>query len=47
MILSIGWALGQVMIAITGLVVDSWVFIFFMTVIPLTILLYQAYKNVK
>lgn len=47
MILSIGWAVGQVMIAITGLVIDSWVFIFVMTVIPLTILLYQAYKNVK
>ena len=47
MVLSIGWALGQIVIAILCIFINSWKVIFILTVLPLTFLLYQAYKWTK
>lgn len=47
MVLSIGWATGQILIAIICIWVTSWRVIFSYTAIPLTILLYFVYKYTK
>ena len=47
MVLSIGWALGQIVIAIIGVFILSWRFIFFVTAVPLTVLLWYTYKFTK
>jgi hypothetical protein len=47
MFLSIGWAVGQITIALLGVWIINWRIIFLFTVIPLTILLYHAYYNTK
>lgn len=44
MVLSIGWALGQIFIAIFASMTSSWRVIFIVTAIPLTILAYYAYQ---
>lgn len=43
MVLSIGWALGQIFIALVALMVTSWRIIFIITAVPLTVLTYYAY----
>lgn len=45
MVLSIGWAFGQIFIALFALMTASWRMIFVVTAIPLTILTYFSYKN--
>ena len=45
MILSIGWGLGQILIAMLALGVGSWRAIFMLTAIPLTLLVYFLGKN--
>jgi len=47
MILSIGWAMGQICVAILALMVTYWRAIFIITAIPLTILTYYAYIYTK
>lgn len=47
MVLSIGWALGQIIIAIIGIFISSWRVIFFLTAVPLSILLWYTYKFTK
>lgn len=47
MFLSIGWAVGQITIALIGVWLTNWRVIFLLTVIPLSILLYYAYINTK
>jgi MFS family permease len=47
MALSIGWALGQITIALIALFMTNWKSIFLLTAIPLTVLMYQAYRQVK
>lgn len=47
MVLSIGWALGQIVIAILGIFITSWKLIFLLTALPLTFLLYQTYQWTK
>lgn len=47
MVLSIGWATGQILIAIICIWVTNWRVIFAYTAIPLSILLYFVYKYTK
>lgn len=47
MVLSIGWAFGQICIAILALFVTYWRAIFIITAIPLSILTYYAYIYTK
>jgi MFS family permease len=47
MVLSIGWASGQIIIALICNFVSSWRTIFLLTVIPLTLLTYCVYKYTK
>lgn len=47
MFLSIGWAIGQITIALIGVWIINWRIILLFTVIPLSILLYYAYMNTK
>lgn len=47
MVLAIGWASGQIIIAIICIWVSNWRLIFFYTVIPLSILLYYVIKYTK
>lgn len=47
MVLSIGWAFGQIFVAILAVFVIYWRAIFIITVIPLTILIYYAYIFTK
>lgn len=47
MALSIGWALGQIILAIVCIFLINWRVIFLMTVIPLAILLYLINAHVK
>lgn len=47
MIFSIGWALGQIIIALICLFLINWRIIFLITAIPLTVLLYFTYTQVK
>ncbi len=44
MVLSIGWASGQIIIAFICIWVSSWRLIFFYTLVPLIILTYYVYK---
>jgi MFS family permease len=44
MVLAIGWASGQILIALIGMWVSSWRLIFFYTFVPLCILAYYVYK---
>ena len=43
--LSIGWALGQIIIAILGYWISNWRILFIITAIPLTALIYASYKH--
>jgi hypothetical protein len=45
--LHLGWALGQIIIAILGLIFTSWRFIFILTAVPLGILFFYGLKLVK
>lgn len=47
MVLSIGWAFGQIFIAVLSVSVVYWRAIFIITVVPLTILTYYAYIYTK
>lgn len=47
MFLSIGWAVGQILIAFLCIWLVNWRFIFLFTAVPLSILLYFAYKYAK
>lgn len=47
MVLSIGWAFGQISVAILAIFVTYWRAIFIITVIPLTVLLYYAFIFTK
>jgi OCT family organic cation transporter-like MFS transporter 4/5 len=47
MVLSIGWAFGQIFIAFLGAFVTYWRAIFIITAIPLTVLIYYAYIHTK
>lgn len=47
MVLSIGWAFGQIFVAILAIFITYWRALFIITVIPLTILLYYAYAFTK
>jgi len=47
MVLSIGWAIGQIVLALIGLVLINWRIIFLLTAIPLTVLLYFVYYQVR
>jgi hypothetical protein len=47
MVLSIGWAFGQIFVAFLALLITYWRFIFLMTSIPLTILTYYAFAFTK
>ena len=47
MVLSIGWAFGQIFIAILAIFIVYWRALFIITVIPLTILTYYAYAHTK
>ena len=47
MVLSIGWALGQIFVAMLAVFVLYWRAIFIITAIPLTILVYYAYIFTK
>lgn len=47
MFFSIGWALGQITIALICVWVINWRIIFLLTVIPLSVLLYYAYVNTR
>jgi hypothetical protein len=44
MVLAIGWASGQILIALICVWVTSWRMIFFYTLVPLAILTYYVYK---
>lgn len=44
MFLSTGWAFGQIIIAIIGYWITNWRILFLITAIPLTVILYYAYK---
>lgn len=44
MVLAIGWAIGQIIIAFLCIWVSSWRTIFFLTAIPISILTYHVYK---
>ena len=44
MVLSIGWALGQIFLAMFAYFTSSWRIIFIVTVIPLTVLTYYTYR---
>jgi len=44
MVLAIGWASGQILIALICVWGTSWRMIFFYTLVPLTILTYYVYK---
>lgn len=46
MICSIGWALGQITIGIFSLFLVNWRIIFLLTLLPLAVLFYLAYKNI-
>jgi ABC-type uncharacterized transport system permease subunit len=45
--LHIGWGIGQIVIALIGLVFTSWRFIFIITAIPIGILFFYGLKIVK
>ena len=47
MVFSIGWAVGQIIIALIGIIVGNWRIIFFLTFVPLGVLLYYAIQNAK
>lgn len=47
MVLSIGWAFGQIFVAILAIFITYWRALFIITVIPLTTLLYYAYIFTK
>lgn len=47
MVLSIGWAMGQICVALLGSLITYWRILFIITVIPLTILIYYAYIHTK
>jgi MFS family permease len=47
MTFSIGWALGQIIIAFICMILFNWRVIFLLTAVPLTVLLYFAYYYVK
>lgn len=47
MLCSIGWAIGQIVIGILCIFLTNWRIIFLITLIPLAISLYFAYKNVE
>lgn len=47
MVLSIGWAFGQIFIAILAIFIVYWRTIFIITFIPLAILTYYAYNYTK
>lgn len=47
MVFSIGWALGQILIAFICMILFNWRIIFLLTAIPLTVLFYYAYYQVK
>jgi OCT family organic cation transporter-like MFS transporter 4/5 len=47
MVLSIGWALGQIVIALLALFLDNWRIIFTLTLIPLAILFYFIFYHVR
>ena len=44
MVLSIGWATGQIIIAIICIWVSNWRIIFLLTALPMTVLFYYVYK---
>lgn len=44
MVLAIGWASGQIIIALLAIWVSSWRLIFFYTLVPLAVLTYYVYK---
>lgn len=45
-LLHLGWAIGQIVVALLGLFFHDWRFIFVITGIPLAILSYFTYRNV-
>jgi hypothetical protein len=47
MLLSIGWAVGQITIALLGVWIINWRIILLCTVIPLSILLFYAFIYTK
>ena len=47
MVLAIGWAIGQIIIALICLFVNSWRVIFLLTAIPMTVLFYYVCKFTK
>ena len=47
MALSIGWALGQIILAIICLFLINWRVIFLITVVPLAVLLFMTYRHVR
>lgn len=47
MVLSIGWALGQIIIAFIGIFLINWRVIFLLTTIPLAILFYFLFYHVR
>jgi MFS family permease len=47
MVLSIGWAFGQIFVALLALLITYWRAIFVLTAVPLTILIYYAFRLVK
>lgn len=47
MALSIGWALGQIVLAVICLFLINWRVIFLITVIPLAILLYLMFNHIQ
>lgn len=47
MVLSIGWALGQIIIALLALFIINWRIIFALTLIPIVILFYFIFYHVR
>ena len=47
MVMSIGWALGQIILAIICMFLINWRVIFFITVVPLAFLLYSIFYHVR
>lgn len=47
MVLSIGWALGQIIIAIICIFIINWRIIFLLTLVPLAIMFYFIFYHVR
>jgi len=47
MILSIGWAVGQIIVAVIGMSISNWRIIFLLTILPTIPLLYYSYVYTK